>query len=71
MNQKISVLCGEIYRWNDNNYTEHDLKNAFEYVKIQYRNLNFPDNLVENKIKEIVACKFVPKNNKPNDYKTF
>ena len=26
--------------------------------------MNFPDNLVKNKIKEIVARKFVPKNNK-------
>ena len=64
MNQKISVLCGEIYRCNDSNSNENDLKNSLEYVKTKYRNLNFPENLVKNKIKEIVARKFVPKNNK-------
>ena len=64
MNQKISVLCGEIYRCNDSNSNKHDGKNALEYIKMKYINLNFPEHLVKNKIKEIIARKFVPKNNK-------
>ena len=64
INQKISVLCGEIYRANDSNSNVPDLHNALEYIKIKYKNLNFPENLVKNKINEIVARKFVPKNNK-------
>ena len=64
INQKISVLCGEIYRCNDNNSNETDLKKSLEYVKVKYRNLNFPENLIKNKINEIVERKFVPKNNK-------
>ena len=64
MNKKISVLCCKIYRFNDSNSNENDLKNSLEYVKTKYRNLNFPENLVKNKIKEIIARKFLPKNNK-------
>ena len=33
-------------------------------MKVKYRNLNFPENLIKNKINEIVERKFVPKNNK-------
>ena len=64
MNEKISVLFGEIYRCNDSNSNKHDGKNALEYIKMKYINLNFPEHLVKNKIKEIIARKFLPKNNK-------
>jgi hypothetical protein len=64
MNQKISVLCGEILRCDDSNSKTKMTEITLEYVKTKYRNLNFRENLIKNKIKEIVARKFVPKNNK-------
>jgi hypothetical protein len=38
-------------------------------VKVKYRNLNFPENLIKNKINEIVERKFVPLNNKEEKLK--
>jgi hypothetical protein len=32
---------------NESNSNEKDVKNALEYVKTKYRNLNFPENLIK------------------------
>lgn len=63
-NQKISVLCGEIYRCNDNNSNDADLKKSLDYVRLKYRNLNYPEGLVNGKIAEIKNRNFKPKTDK-------
>ena len=42
----ISPINQKIYRCNDNNSHETDLKKSLEYVKVKYRNINFPENLI-------------------------
>ena len=60
-NYKLGTLCGEIYRANNCNTTETNLKNSLNSLKSKFRRNGYPIRLIESHIDQIVGREFKPK----------